>query len=70
MVAGRGVEGGEDYGPQESQAFEPASEVVASGGQDGVGGVARYFRPIRCSDLACPMTGSTADLRRSSRLMV
>ncbi len=34
------VERGQDYGRQESQPFEQAREVVASGGEDGVGGVA------------------------------
>jgi hypothetical protein len=33
-------EGGQDYGQQKSQPFEWATEVVAGGGEDGVGGVA------------------------------
>src|SRR5258708_38796701 len=36
----RGGERGQDYGHQESQPFEQAAEVVASGGEDGVSGVA------------------------------
>ena len=40
MVTGRGVECGQDYGQQESQPLEQAAEVVAGGGEDGVGGVA------------------------------
>ena len=44
-MSGGGVEGGQDCGQQESQrAFEQASEVVAGGGEDGVGGVAVGFR--------------------------
>ena len=39
-MSGGGVEGGQDCGPQESQPFEQASEVVSGGGEDGVGGVA------------------------------
>src|SRR5664279_4976728 len=74
ILTGRPVEGGQDYGQQESQPFEQASEVVAGGGENGVGGVAlvsgEVFRPMRCSALAWPMTGSTAERRRSSRLMV
>src|SRR6202020_3040994 len=40
FLIGRGGERGQDYGQQESQPFEQAREVVASGGEDGVGGVA------------------------------
>ena len=40
ILTGRPVEGGQDYGQQESQPFEQASEVVAGGGENGVGGVA------------------------------
>ena len=39
-MIGRGGERGQDCGQQESQPFEQATEVVASGGEDGVGGVA------------------------------
>jgi hypothetical protein len=39
-VIGRGGERGQDCRQQESQPFEQASEVVAGGGEDGVGGVA------------------------------
>ena len=39
-MSGGGVEGGQDCGQQESEPFEQASEVVAGGGEDGVGGVA------------------------------
>ena len=40
MLTCRQVEVGQDYGQQESQPFEQASEVVAGGGEDGVSGVA------------------------------
>ena len=55
--------GGEDRhdedAPTGGEPFEQAAEVVAGGGEDGVGGVAvgsgEVVWPMRCSDLAWPI---------------
>ena len=53
---------------------EESAKVVAGGGEDDVGGVAVGSGEIvsahAVSVLAWPMTGSTAERRRSSRLIV
>jgi len=70
---GRG-ESDEDLAQQKAEPADQAAEVVAGGGENGVGSVAPTVREIVAAHavLGFEMAdhGSTADLRRSSRLIL
>ena len=59
---------------QKGASQASAAEVVADGGEHGVGGVAggvgEVLRPMLSSALICPMLGSTPERRIRSRLMM
>jgi hypothetical protein len=74
IVTGRGVECRQDHGPQKCQPFDDAAEVVAGGGEDGVGGVAlgpgEVVSAHAMLGLGVSDNRPTAERRRNSRLMV